>query len=78
MTFIATVQNDTIKLPPGVHLPDGTQVTVEPGAAKAKQDGPRKTMAERYAEYIGCVKDAPSDLAENLDSHLYGDSKPTQ
>lgn len=30
MSFTATVENDTIKLPVGVHLPDGTEVTVEP------------------------------------------------
>ncbi len=29
MSITATVENDTIKLPPGVHLPDGTTVTVE-------------------------------------------------
>lgn len=30
MSITATVENDTIKLPPGVHLPDGTEVTIEP------------------------------------------------
>ena len=30
MSFAATVENDTIKLPPGVHLPDGTEVWIEP------------------------------------------------
>jgi len=30
MSITATVENDTIKLPEGIHLPDGTQVTVEP------------------------------------------------
>ena len=29
MQILATVENDTIKLPPGVHLPDGTAVRVE-------------------------------------------------
>jgi hypothetical protein len=78
MTFIATVQNDSIQLPAGVHLPDGTQVMVEPAERKPSEEKPRKTMAERYAKYIGCVTDAPPDLAENLDQHLYGVSKPAQ
>jgi hypothetical protein len=30
MSFTATVENDTIKLPHGVHLPDGTEVRIEP------------------------------------------------
>ena len=29
MSITATVENDMIRLPPGVHLPDGTTVTVE-------------------------------------------------
>lgn len=33
MSFTATVENDTIKLPAGVHLPDGTEVTIEPKLA---------------------------------------------
>lgn len=30
MSITATVENDTIKLPVGVHLPDGTEVRIEP------------------------------------------------
>ena len=33
MSFTATVENDTIKLPVGVHLPDWTEVTIEPKQA---------------------------------------------
>jgi hypothetical protein len=29
MSIIAIVENDTIKLPPGVHLPDGTAVRLD-------------------------------------------------
>ena len=35
MSITATVENDTIKLPAHVHLPDGTQVRLEPIAPKA-------------------------------------------
>ena len=38
--FTATVENDTIKLPPGVHLPDGTEVRIEP------QTLPGRSVAE--------------------------------
>jgi hypothetical protein len=29
MSFTAIVENDTIKLPPGLHLLDGTEVCIE-------------------------------------------------
>ncbi len=68
MSIVAQVENDTIKLPPGVHLPDGTQVKIEPAVEE-------KSLAERYAFLIGTVEDAPSDLARNLDHYLYGAPK---
>ena len=37
MSFTVTVENDTIKLPSGVHLPDGTEVTIEPKQAALKE-----------------------------------------
>ena len=70
MSITATVQNDTIKLPVGIHLPDGTKVRVEPVAKAAP-----KSFGERYAKFVGIVKDAPADLAENHDHYLYGQPK---
>jgi predicted DNA-binding antitoxin AbrB/MazE fold protein len=72
-TITGVVENGVIKLPEGVSLPDGTKVTIRP-----EQTLPRKTFAERYAKYIGMVKDAPSDLAENHDHYLYGTPKRTR
>jgi hypothetical protein len=72
MSIIAIVENDTIKLPAGVHLPNGTAVRIEP-----LTEEPRKPFAERYAKFIGCVKGAPRDLAENHDHYLYGGLKRT-
>lgn len=72
MSFTATVENDTIKLPPGVHLPNGTQVAVEPVAAR--DDIPATSLAERLAEFIGCV-DGPPDLAANHDHYAHGAPK---
>lgn len=68
MSITATVINDTIKLPEGTHLEDGTPVIVLPQPK-------RQTMAERYKDFIGCIKDAPSDLADNHDHYLYGTPK---
>lgn len=71
MSITATVEGDTIKLPTGIHLPDGTPVRIEP----LEDTGP--TLAERLAPFIGIVTDAPSDLAENHDHYLYGAPKKT-
>ncbi len=73
MSFTATVENDTIKLPPGVHLPDGTEVIVDPRTAPPEEN-PSTTLAERFAEFIGCI-DGPSDLAENHDHYAHGAPK---
>ena len=71
MSITATVENDTIKLPAGA-LPNGTQVRIEALPATQPQ-----SFVERYAKYIGCVKDAPPDLATNHDHYLYGTPKRT-
>lgn len=71
MSITATVENDTIKLPAGA-LPNGTQVRIE-----AVTEAKPQTFGERYAKYIGCVKDTPPDLASNVDHYLYGTPKRT-
>ena len=70
MSITAIVEQNTIRLPPGVAWTDGTQVRVEPLAAASAP-----TFADRYAGFIGAVKDAPRDLAENHDHSLYGTPK---
>jgi hypothetical protein len=74
MSFTATVENDMIKLPPGVHLPDGTEVSVEP-RAPAASGGVRKTFAERYEKYVGMADALPEDFALNHDYYLHGAPK---
>ena len=69
MSITATVENDTIKLPAGVHLPDGTEVRVD----LVEQERP--SLAERYADLIGIAEDLPPDLARNLDHYLHGHPK---
>ncbi len=70
MSITAVVEKNTIILPLGVNLPDGTQVRVEPLEAAS-----RSTFGKRYAAFIGAVTDAPGDLAENHDHYLYGAPK---
>jgi hypothetical protein len=71
MSSIAgTVENNVIKLPEGLRLPDGTPVRVE-----TLTEPGRNSFAERYATFIGAVDDAPADLAENHDHYLYAARK---
>ena len=70
MSITATVENDTIKLPPGVHLPDGTEVCIE-----TRETAVERSVAERYARLAGAAEDMPPDLARNLDHYLHGHTK---
>ena len=63
-------------------LPDGTEVEVRPlrktrkqAKAGAKRKQPRRTPAQRYAGFIGSVKDLPPDMSLNLDHYLHGHPK---
>ncbi|MGA3170274.1 MAG: hypothetical protein ABSE62_04605 [Chthoniobacteraceae bacterium] len=75
MSITATVENNTIKLPPGVHLPDGTEVSIVPRTPPRAAEAQRRTLAERYAEFIGIWEDGPADLAAEHDHYASGASK---
>lgn len=70
MICTVKVENGTIRLPPGLHLPEGSEVqlTVPDSVATA-------SFAERYAAYIGAANDLPADLAQNLDHYVHGHRK---
>ncbi|MEQ1751472.1 MAG: hypothetical protein ABL974_18765 [Prosthecobacter sp.] len=69
MSITATVMNDTIKLPEGTHLENGTQVVI----LTHTEQGP--TLGERYAKFIGSLDSGIGDLAINHDHYLYGTPK---
>lgn len=69
MSITATVENGSIKLPDGVHLPEGAKVNIELVAEEAS------TLADRLAPFIGAWEDGPKDLAINHDHYLYGAPK---
>lgn len=68
MSITATVENDTIKLPAGVHLPDGTKVSIETQPS-VKED------SKWMLEFAGIADDMPADLARNLDHYIHGQSR---
>ena len=55
VTFTAIVENDTIKLPPGVHVPDGTKAEIIlPGEEQAGL--PEKTAGRQWSpEELGAA-----------------------
>ncbi len=69
MSITATVENGVIKLPEGVHWPDGTKVRIEATDAEAMP-----TLVERLAPFVG-IWDGPPDVAINHDHYLYGAPK---
>jgi hypothetical protein len=69
VSITATVENDTIKLPEGVHLEDGTQVLILP---QAREPG---ALAKRWAKYIGSAETGRTDGSINHDHYLYGAPK---
>ncbi len=73
MSFTAVIENDTIKLPAGVHLPDGTKVTV----LRSEQPAAPATTSffEAIRDLVGVIKDAPADLAANHDHYAHGAPK---
>jgi len=78
MSIIGTVvSKDTVKLPAGVELNVGSQVSIQtlgPVADPAKQSETGR-LKEVLKEFIGAAEDLPSDLARNHDHYLHGAPK---
>ncbi len=60
-------------------LPEGTEVEVRPvkkartpKKSPKKKKPPLRSLAERYASFIGKAKGLPPDASVNLDHYLYG------
>jgi hypothetical protein len=74
MSFTATVENGTIKLPPGVNLPDGTQVWVE-SAVRPNVVEETDSLSAFLESYAGCINSGLGDVAENHDHYAHGAPK---
>jgi hypothetical protein len=80
MTVRGKVKNGKVLLDNPKALAEGTEVEVQPirktrkptkaGPKKKKQ--PPRSLAERYAGFIGKAKGLPPDMSVNLDHYLYG------
>jgi len=80
MTVRGKVKNGKVLLDNPKSLPEGTEVEVRRvkktrkpiklGVKKKKR--PPRSLAERYAAFIGKAKGLPPDMSANLDHYLYG------
>ena len=70
MSITATVENDTIKLPADVHLPDGTKVEIT--LPEEAAPGPEEGALAWMTEFAGTIKTLPSDMAERHDHYIHG------
>jgi hypothetical protein len=78
VTFRGKIKKGKVLLDDPAALPDGTEVEVRPikkprtptKTTKAKKRS--RSLAERYAPFIGKAKGLPADMSVNLDHYLYG------
>ena len=71
MTFTATVHNGAIALPPGIALPEGTQVEVRSQSDTA----PKAKGSKGLLQFAGIIADKPSDFAAEHDHYIHGTPK---
>jgi len=78
MSITAVVENDTIKLPDGVHLPDGTPVEITlphaatPSAAPGKELKAKSPALAWMVRHAGTIETLPGDFAEHHDDYIRG------
>ena len=78
MTVRGHVHNGVVVLDDPTALPDGAEVSVrqvKQPAGPEGDEGPPKTMYERYKRFIGAAKGLPPDASANIDHYLYGTPK---
>jgi hypothetical protein len=76
MTCRGRVKNGVVVLDDPTALPDGTEVSVRPLTAKAKQGRKRPvTIRKGLLKLAGKAEGLPPDAARNLDHYLYGHRK---
>jgi len=79
MVIRGKVRNGKVTLQDPKALPEGTEVEVRPVKSAAKKSKPiakkkkpqPRSLAERYAGFIGMAKGLPPDMSANLDHYLY-------
>jgi antitoxin (DNA-binding transcriptional repressor) of toxin-antitoxin stability system len=79
MSITATVENGAVKVP--AHIPDGTQVEITVSETPIALIPPAEsgeelpTIYERLKEFVGVIKDGPTDMAAEHDHYAHGAPK---
>ena len=68
MSYIGTVENGVVVLPPQARLAEGTKVRVEPVGS----DEVVPTLEDLLAPVAGKATGLPTDMAEQHDHYLHG------
>lgn len=71
MSYLGTIENGVVVLPPEAHLAEGTKVRVE----TVENDEAVPTLEQLLAPLAGQATGLPSDLAEQHDHYLHGTSR---
>jgi hypothetical protein len=74
MSITAVVENNTIKLPPGVDVPDGTKAEVILKTEEPAGQAPG-SFFESIEDLIGSVDGLPEDFAAEHDHYIHGTPK---
>jgi hypothetical protein len=69
MSITAIVQNNTIKLPPGVNLPDGTEVRVDAPETPVPSG---ENALSGLAPFVGKITTLPPNFAERHNEYIHG------
>jgi hypothetical protein len=74
MSIIGIVENGSIKLPPGVHVPDGTRAEVILKMPE-KAEATAGSFFESIRDLVGSAEGLPEDFAAEHDHYIHGTPK---
>ncbi|MGH8247024.1 MAG: hypothetical protein ACREUU_11415 [Gammaproteobacteria bacterium] len=72
MSYTGKVQNGVVVLPPEAHLPEGTEVRVEPLKKPGRKSRAADSLSKLLLGFAGKAKGLPDDMARNHDHYLHG------
>jgi hypothetical protein len=76
MSITGIVEKGSIKLPPGVNLPDGTPVVIQTQPDIDKPEPAKKGNSLAWMkEFAGCIDNLPEDFAAEHDHYIHGTPK---
>lgn len=75
MVFRGRVKNGVVVFERGEKPPEGVEVQVVPATSMENVFCEGPTLAEQFADVIGCAPELPPDMAAQHDHYLHGAPK---